>query len=221
MRDLGRWTLQEIVNHDTPLPAIEKLVLSQELPLLEETWLRPSVGALILISLETYSGLSSELARLHPAVLTKINIARETLHRQREILAFTQLPSGIQPGAGCSHVRHESTCYPVWVGIWWNQVARRLLQPEENKRIERLTQLPAHLRSMRWDGITPTCVELFIQALEAADIFQVENRIFDAATCAIRELFLKAHNAGRSAEEFDFSAEEAADEERANAMDST
>lgn len=209
MPSLARWVLRKIEDHDPPMSTVRKLTLSQELPLLKLDWLRPSVGALIMIERETFDGLYAELIGLHSQILLKIHSAREALEHERKVLAYTQLPTDILPATGCSTKHHREVCYPVWNGVWWNQIARKIFHPEQSRRIEEISKIPAILRSIPWEGITGTCAELFICTLEIAGAFTVEAEIVTAAASAVREYLITLHP---SEAEFCFDDEQAADD---------
>ncbi|KAJ3969539.1 hypothetical protein EV361DRAFT_344966 [Lentinula raphanica] len=221
MPHLMRWALRRVNTHEPPLSSTQKLLLSHELPLYHSNWLRPSVGAIILISPETYRGLESELDLMHPTILLKIQFAREALQNERNIIAMTLLPENLPPSLGCSQHHHSSICYPVWNGIWWNKVGRGLLLPESQARINQISDIPKFVREkVQWEGlgIHAACIESFIQHFESAGIFAIESRIITAATAAISNfLRVKMHGTGL---EFDFTVEDAADEERLKASGS-
>lgn len=211
MPSLARWASARIQEFDPPMSPVEKLVLSQELPLLKFEWLRPSIGALLLIELNMFNSLQSNMASLHPQVILKLLSARETLRNERITLAYTQLPDNIPPAAGCDSIRHSTICFPVWRGLWWNQIARRLLHPELGRRVDRISDMPAMLHGIQWEGITAGCVGSFVSSLEGAGAFVVEAEIITAATTAVQEylstLYMNPH-------EFDFDLEQDKDDRR-------
>ncbi|KAJ3803656.1 hypothetical protein F5876DRAFT_84786 [Lentinula aff. lateritia] len=213
MRHMGRWAFNRLVKHEPPMNPVQKLALSHELPLLGDSWLRPSVGALILICLETFRSLDSNLSVLHTPVILKILAARETLQRERQRLAYTQPPDNIYAGPDCTPYHHHKVCYPVWNGNWWNRVARRLLHPETgpDKFIEDLNDVPKILREKPWEGISASCFEAFLQSYEAAGLFTVASSIIDAATLAVKNYLVTIQTL--SPDEFNFEEENAQDQQ--------
>lgn len=211
MPSLARWALARIQEFDPPMSPVQKLVLSQELPLLKFEWLRPSVGALLLIELDTFNSLQSGMTSLHPQIILKLLSARETLRNERIILAYTQLPDNIPPAIGCDPIRHSTICFPVWRGLWWNQIARRLLHPELDRRVDRISDMPTMLRGIQWEGITASCVDSFISSLEGAGAFTVEAEIVRAATTAVQDYLSTLH---MNPDEFDFHLEQEEDDRR-------
>ncbi|KAJ4493199.1 hypothetical protein C8R41DRAFT_919673 [Lentinula lateritia] len=125
MRSLLRWAINRLENYNPPMSTIQKITLSQEIPLLKDSWLRAPVGALITTSLENILGLSSELnASLHTTVLSKIMLARETLNARRILLAYS-IPKddgSISPAAECSAEHHSTRCFQIWAAVWWGKV---------------------------------------------------------------------------------------------------
>ncbi|KAJ3911158.1 hypothetical protein F5877DRAFT_86380 [Lentinula edodes] len=193
------------------MSTIQKISLSQEIPLLKDSWLRPPVGALITTSLENILGLSSELnASLHTTVLSKIMLARETLNARRILLAYS-IPKddgSISPAAECSAEHHSTRCFQIWVAVWWGKVARKILHPDPKDRYL-LSKLGVYLHSLTFDGMPPQCVLNFIYRVESSGSLEVENAIIDKATSSVKAYLCTLH---MNADEFNFTEDEERDD---------
>ncbi|KAJ3926914.1 MAG: hypothetical protein NXY57DRAFT_966021 [Lentinula lateritia] len=208
MPSLMQWVLRELQELKEPPNAIEKLAISQELPILHEAWIRPAVGALVLTPLETFHSLSSDIAtQLDSTVIMKISLARQTVTTQRMILAFSyHIDDSISPGSGCDWVKHFDICFPGWSIIWWSDIAQKILNPSPSSQrddyIEDLRDLPKVLRQTNWKDIPCGCVEAFICYLESTGAFNVEQEIVDGVTEAVTTYLRSLH---MNWKEFDFS----------------
>ncbi|KAJ3711337.1 hypothetical protein C8R42DRAFT_728677 [Lentinula raphanica] len=216
MPSLMRWVLKAFNNLTEPLSSIEKIALSQELPIVHTAWIRPSIGALITMRLDTFRFFARDIAaRLDSSIITTISVARQTLSDERIALAFSyRMDPTVGPGIGCSIVNHIDICCPGWSVIWWSVIAQIILNPSptpgggDDNGIEDLRKLPDILRRTDWKDIPDTCVEEFIQYLEGKGIFNVEEEIIDAATEAVIEYLKGVH---MNWKEFDFSKEDQTD----------
>ncbi|THU81051.1 hypothetical protein K435DRAFT_809402 [Dendrothele bispora CBS 962.96] len=110
-----------------PLSPVQIVHLATSVPVFDEDLLHPAVASLIQAGPEKLSAEDEE--KLGARIVGIIAKAHVRILAERARLAQSMPTVG--PSDECNVPRHERLCVPNFAKLWWNEVGRRLLNPDK------------------------------------------------------------------------------------------
>ncbi|KAF9062749.1 hypothetical protein BDP27DRAFT_1427584 [Rhodocollybia butyracea] len=186
MPRLGWWGLQRLLDEESPVSAVQRLMLSNSIPILEHQWIDSAVTELVM-STSPLSNLSGdELTGIGPVVIAIIGDARYSiLSEQKDLASMRPASHDVSPGVDCTWTHHLEHCYRAWSQTWYLKVGRELLNPQKPLPIHQVVEFVE--RTDFGPGLRPQCKEMFLNNLLVSGILRFELAISAAATTAVIE----------------------------------
>ncbi|KAK7435348.1 hypothetical protein VKT23_019699 [Stygiomarasmius scandens] len=190
MPGTAQWAIQQLKVVQPPVAAVDKIALSERFPIPDEDWVDPAVAELVMLG---PIALKDTLPLLSSKIVQIVSAAHLTLIQERINLAYS-IPQ-VGPTSSCNPETHKAICEPLWISLWWNTVARRILHPRDPFAITKIPDLIRETETGEPGGtqINFVCKIMYVQNVENSGALRFEGDIISGAVRAVRQFLESLH----------------------------
>ncbi|KAK7452117.1 hypothetical protein VKT23_012222 [Stygiomarasmius scandens] len=186
MPECARWAIDHLKTLFPPLSPVQIVHLATTVPVFDEDLLHPAIASLIRAGPE---GLSiDDEEKLGARIVGIIAKAHVRILAERAQLAQS-IPT-VGPSDECNIPRHERLCVPSFAKLWWNDVGRRLLNPDDPIPLDEVVNV---VHGSDSGDMRIMCKIKYLSALEVGDALKVDQLIVTAATTSIIKFLRSLH----------------------------